>query len=196
MADIETVFSRFPIVPLVGDADMPEEVMATVKGRPGWDKFVPNNMRTLAHAPELAVATRQFLNAAWDIGTLGRELKILIRMHVSNLNACVYCSSHQLGLIRKMGVADAKLNALKDIESSPALDEREKTALVFAEALIRDSANISDELARRVQQHFSHAEAVEIAIVVSAMGVLNLINDGLRVPLEEESKDNARLLAG
>ena len=55
-----------------------------------------NNVRAMANSPKLGATMRQFLDDVWDHGDLPKSLKALIRQRVSNINACLYCSAHQL----------------------------------------------------------------------------------------------------
>ena len=49
-----------------------------------------------------------------------------------------------------------------------------------------DAGDIPDEVAVEFAEQFTPQERVEIVIVAGAMGMLNKINDSLRVPLEPE----------
>ena len=54
----------------------------------------------------------------------------------------------------------------------------------FAQAMTIDAGDIPAEVAAEFVELFTPQERVEIVIVASAMGMLNKINDSLRVPLE------------
>ena len=56
----------------------------------------------------------------------------------------------------------------------------------FAQAMTIDAGDIPDEVAAEFVEQFTPQERVEIVIVASAMGMLNKINNSLRVPLESE----------
>ncbi len=71
---------------------------------------------------------------------------------------------HAVGV--KAGVAGDKLAALESWATSERFTERERVALGFAEAIVRDDAEVSDECYARVTEHFSEAEIVEIVFIV------------------------------
>ena len=77
----------------------------------------------------------------------------------------------------------SKLAAVGHPESE-ALNPRERAAIRFAQAMTIDAGDIPDEIAAEFAIHFTPQERVEIVIVASAMGMLNKINDSLRVPPE------------
>lgn len=180
-----------PLVPLVGDDDFDPAygaLMREIKARTGR---IANSARATAHAPEIGVATRKYLNETWSLGDLPTPFRALIRYKVSTANTCFYCSTHQIGYLQKFGIAREKMENIHEYETHPAFDERERAALAFVDAMTRDASNIPDVVARRFADTFTPKECVEIAIVAAAMGMLNKINDAFRVPIETEAVDIA-----
>ena len=156
---------------------------------------VSNSARAMANSDDLAVAARSFLSDIWTGGSLGLELAYLVRLIVSSLNSCVYCSTHQIKALVKMGIDEEKIQNIHDFRAHPAFSARERLALEYGAALTQDSANISDKIAAGLVAEFSPEERVELTIIASGMGMLNRINDGLRVPIEDASKDTAEAVA-
>ena len=144
-----------------------------------------NNVRAMANSPELGATMRQFLDDVWDHGDLPKPLKALIRHKVSNINACLYCSAHQVKVMMSQGVSQEKIDNMHDYRSHPAFDEKERAILAYAEALTIDAGAIQPDVIDAFVAHTTNQKRVEVTIVASAMGLLNRLNDGLRVPLEE-----------
>lgn len=71
---------------------------------------------------------------------------------------------HAVGV--KAGIPAEKLAALTSYKESPQFTEREKAALEFSEAITRDDQEVSDECLRRVRQHFSEPEIVELTFII------------------------------
>ncbi len=71
---------------------------------------------------------------------------------------------HAVGV--KAGVAEEKLAALESWATSEWFGERERVALEFAEQIVRDDEEVSDECYARLAEHFSEAEILEIVFVV------------------------------
>jgi len=144
-----------------------------------------NSVHACAHAEELGGAARDFLSSAMTLGSLSREMRLLVRLAVSNANQCRYCTAHQKHQLIGIGVAAPKLAAIGHPESD-APDPRERAAVRFAQAMTIDAGDIADEIAAEFAEQFTPQERFEIVVVASAMGMLNKINDSLRVPLESE----------
>jgi AhpD family alkylhydroperoxidase len=144
-----------------------------------------NSVHACAHAEELGGAARDFLSATVTLGSLSREMRLLIRLAVSNANECRYCSAHQQHRLVGIGVAAPKIAAIGRPDSG-VLNPRERAAVRFAQAMTIDAGDIPDEIAAEFAERFSPQERVEIVIVAGAMGMLNKINDSLRVPLESK----------
>jgi alkylhydroperoxidase family enzyme len=66
----------------------------------------------------------------------------------------------------KAGIPETKLAALPEWETSPEFSERERAALAFATAIVRDDREVSDAIWARVREHFSEPETVELAFAV------------------------------
>jgi len=195
MSKFEDFSARECLVPLVEIDDF-SPTFAKLAER-SIQKYgrVSNSARAMANSDDLAGTARSFLSDIWTGGTLGLELAYLVRLIVSSLNTCVYCSTHQIKALVKMGMTEEKIENIHDFRTHPAFSERERVALEYGAALTQDSANISDEIAARFVAEFTPEERVELTIVASAMGMLNRINDGLRVPIEDASKDTAEAVA-
>lgn len=180
-----------PLVPLLSDEEFGPRMQKAAERAVKRSGRLPNSGRALANAGDLGAATREFFEDVWQLGKLPRELRLLIRYKVSSTNACLYCSTHQVSFLQKLGVAADKIAHIHESDTHEAFDERERVALAFAEAMTIDAANIPQSLATHLVRSFSPDERVEIAIVASAMGLLNKINDSLRIPLEDEVLDIA-----
>ena len=66
----------------------------------------------------------------------------------------------------KAGIPATKLAALPEFETSPEFSERERAALAFATAIVRDDREVTDAVWARVREHFSEPETVELAFAV------------------------------
>lgn len=143
-----------------------------------------NSVLAFAHAEDLGGAARDFFSAAMTLGSLSRELRLLIRLAVSNTNECRYCQAHQRHQLTHLRVAETKLAAVGN--GGEGLEPREQAAVRFAQAMTFDAGNIPDAVADAFVAQFSPQERIEVAIVAATMGMLNKCNDALRVPLEAE----------
>ena len=66
----------------------------------------------------------------------------------------------------KAGIHATKLAALNRFETDPQFSERERAALAFATAIVRDDLEVTDACWTRVREHFSEPETVELMFAV------------------------------
>lgn len=71
---------------------------------------------------------------------------------------------HAVGV--KVGIPEAKLAALGEYRESPWFSAREVAALEYAEQIVRDEQEVTDECFARLREHFSEAEVVELTFIV------------------------------
>jgi alkylhydroperoxidase family enzyme len=95
------------------------------------------------------------------------------------------CTAHQRHQLAGLGVSEAKIGAIWQSDSD-ALTARERAAIHFAQAITLDASGIPELVYADFVREFTPQERVEVAIVATSMGMLNKLNDGLRVPLESE----------
>ena len=67
----------------------------------------------------------------------------------------------------KAGIPATKLAALDAFETDAQFSERERAALAFATAIVRDDLEVTDACWARVREHFSEAETVELVFAVN-----------------------------
>ena len=79
------------------------------------------------------------------------------------------------------------------LESTPleephahGLTERERLALAYTHAAVRDSNNIPDAFFAEIQKAFTDEEIVELTFLIGLTGMLNLFNNALQVRYHNE----------
>jgi alkylhydroperoxidase family enzyme len=82
----------------------------------------------------------------------------------------------------ELGVADEKILALEDYADSPLYDEKEKTALEYADAITLSDRDIDDELFARVKGFFDDDALVELTALIAWENSSSKFNRALRVP--------------
>ncbi len=94
--------------------------------------------------------------------------------------------AHTAGAALRLGVDEAKFDAIWEFRTSPLYTEGERVALDFAIAAASQPNDVTDELMDRMKQHWTEGQIVEIAATVSLFGFMNRWNDSMATPLEEE----------
>ncbi len=94
--------------------------------------------------------------------------------------------AHTAGAALRLGIDEAKFDAIWDFRTSPLYTPAERVALDFAIAAASQPNDVTDELMDRMKQHWTEGQIVEIAATVSLFGFMNRWNDSMATPLEEE----------
>lgn len=144
-----------------------------------------NSLHAFAHSEELGGATRDYFEAVARLTVLPNDLRLLIRLATATANQCRYCTAHQRHQLHGLGVSDEKMTAIWQPESD-VLSPRERAAVRFAQAITLDAGAIPDAVYADFIREFTPQERIEAAIVATSMGMLNKLNDALRIPLESE----------
>jgi alkylhydroperoxidase family enzyme len=66
----------------------------------------------------------------------------------------------------KQGIPVEKLDALARYATSDRFTARERVALAYAEAIVREDREVTDACVARLRAHFSEAEVVELKFIV------------------------------
>jgi uncharacterized peroxidase-related enzyme len=164
----------------------PEEVGPEVGAM--YDRFqrqrgnIPNMFRTLAYRPEIALTAAAHMDAIFNTGTVDQRLKEMLAVRVSQINDCVYCRTSHTALAKKLGVTEALLDAMHNIdEHADEFTPAERAALSLAERMTTDARGVDEEVWAALREHYDEGEIVELAAVIGLFNYFNRFNDALRV---------------
>jgi len=136
---------------------------------------------------------RVFVPLALLYGALDRRsspieptLRSLVIVRVSQINWCAFCVDINSANVLKRGVEQAKLSELATFESSTRFTEREKAAVLWAEAVTTNRAQKSGDVYERVKAQFSTGEIVELTLICAMFNMINRINDSLDIDIEDQ----------
>ncbi len=105
--------------------------------------------------------------------------------------------AHTAGAALRLGIDEAKFDAIWAYPTSPLYSEAERVALDFAIAAAAQPNDVTDALMAKMKLHWSEGQIVEIAATVAMFGFMNRWNDSMATPLEEEPIEvGAKHLAG
>lgn len=122
---------------------------------------------------------------------LTRELALLIRHHVAQINMCSFCMDIGIALAIKYNQQTEKFYHLEEFMTSSLYSEAEKTALLFAQELTTEK-KISDTTFANAKKYFSERELVEIAWIVSTEHYYNLMNLAFNIHSDNLCQVNKR----
>jgi alkylhydroperoxidase family enzyme len=178
------------IKPEEADADT-REVYDGV--RKHWGR-ISNFSQVLAHQPA-ALAGWMLPNAAIRLDNVKSDpdyvkIQQLVIIKTSALNQSAYCMSHNVPLGRKVGLTEAQIKAAQgsDYMRSPDLDERQKAAIRWAEAVTLLTARDDENAFAAMRQHFSEKQIVELTVFCGMWNYSNRLCEALHIDLERPDK--------
>jgi uncharacterized peroxidase-related enzyme len=158
--------------------------------------FVPNSLYTMAHRPSILRAFSELITQIWRSGTVPVGLKPLVAIVSSASAGCRYCQAHEAVDARMRGVADEKIAAVWEFETSPLFTEGERAALRFAQVASVVPNAVEPRHLDDLRRHWDEGEIVEILAVISLFGFLNRWNDSMATDLEDTPLRAGRELLG
>ena len=121
-----------------------------------------------------------------------RYLEIAIVV-VSRLNECHYCVAHHKPFLAVEGISPAAIDRLLDTDN-PELDEVDRLVVEYAKVAWEFPNRMPDALFRRLRQHLSEAQVVELTLRITLCGFFNRFNDALQIEEEAEAQDKLAAL--
>lgn len=111
------------------------------------------------------------------------KLLHLIELRVSQLNGCAFCIDMHSKDLRAAGETEQRLYLLDAWRESPFYTERERAALLWAEAVtFVTNGRVSDEVYNEVRKQFSEEELVDLTFAVTTINTWNRLNIAFRTP--------------
>ncbi len=158
-----------------------------------WGR-ISNFSKVLAHQPAalagwmLPNESIRLKNVKSDPGYV--KIQQLVIIKTSALNRSAYCMSHNVPLGRKIGLSAEQIEAAQGggYMNSPHLDERQKTAVRWAEAVTNMTARDDDELFAAMKKHFTEKQIVELTVFCGMWNYSNRLCEALHVDLEHPDK--------
>jgi alkylhydroperoxidase family enzyme len=152
---------------------------------------VSNFSQTVALAPSALKAwmianrgVRMKYLKAGDYDFLKIEQMVIIK--TSSLNASEYCLGHNVDLGLEAGLTEEEIDAVQsdDFRSSPLLNDAQKTAIAWAQAVTQFTARDDDELFAAMKSHFTDQQIVELTVLTGMWNWSNRLTEALHVVLE------------
>jgi AhpD family alkylhydroperoxidase len=164
---------RAAFEPVRGRPDLEESSALVAQGR------LPVEMiRAMSLRPEILAAFGQLGSCVYPGGLLERPIKEFVIIEASRANQCQFCRDSHVALARMLGVGE---DPLRMLEEPADLSSRERLAVEYTRAMMRDSNRVPDELFARLKAGFTDPEIVELTFLVGFINMLNLFNNALQV---------------
>ena len=126
----------------------------------------PESQAVRAHVPAVFWAFANAWRDTFRNGVMDHGIKELCRVYVSRSVKCDYCGNQRSEKGRNAGMLEEDYRDLLDFDKSMLYDQRQKTALAYAEAITWD-LETDDALWSRLKEHFSEPEIVELGFFIA-----------------------------
>lgn len=159
--------------------------------------FECNDWLTLARVPPIMRAALELCNAVLENSAgCGEQLRWLICYACSRAYGCQYCVAHSSFTGLRFGVPEAKLQAIREFETSTLYSDAERAALRVAIGAGKCPSDVSDKDFEELRKHFDETQIVQIVSLASMMGFFNRWNDVMATELERAPREiGERVLA-
>ncbi len=178
-------------LPLIQDEDVTDEatlnLFSGARELLAWTSYFA---RTAAYAPHMArwwIPMIAAIQRGGEGANLDPRIKELAVLKTSTLNECAFCTGHNVNLGKLAGLSPAEIQAVsgEDWASCPTFDERDRAAILWADRVTRNVADVDVEARRVVESQFSPVEVVELTLVSCLFAMLNRFNDSLWLDLDD-----------
>ncbi len=119
-----------------------------------------------AHVPAVLRTFNQSWQAVFREGVLDHNIKELARVFVAKSLDCGYCAGQRSHLAIQGGLSEREFDDVIEFRESTVLSEREKAALLLAEAIAWDPSMADDEVWAKLHEHFTEPEIVELGYFI------------------------------
>lgn len=124
-------------------------------------------------APE-AVSALAGLNQYLDRTAIDERLRRLLEVRTSQINGCSYCVHIHRRQALALGETEERLQALEGWRTSGFFDERERSALAWAEDVtLLPQTHAPDDTYQALREHFDDRQLVDLTMVIISMNAWN-----------------------
>lgn len=182
-------------IQLVSSEDAPNELAeiyrradsAMVNGNLPGPTLFGNQVRALAHNPELLKALLQVYETFAETQSVDRKLIELGILIVSKVNACDYCLQHHTPLAHESGLTDVQLTSITNGEWNTHRDvwtDEEWCVIQYAEQMTQEPYKIGKGLLQALHHHFDDRQIVDMTMRFALCSAWNKFNDALGLNTE------------
>ena len=146
-----------------------------------------NQVRALAHHPQLLQALIGVYEAFAATPTVERSLTELGILVVSRVNACEYCLRHHTPLAHAAGLRAEQLQCIERGDWQERRElwcEREWLIIAYAERMTRAPHKIEDAFFEGLRRYFDDRQIVELSMRFALCSAWNKFNDALGLDTE------------
>ena len=170
----------------IGPEELPGDLAAIYREFAGSYGPFANQVAVFAHVPAALRHLMPMLMELRAAKTLPKRYLELAIVTVSKLNECDYCVAHHKPFLVPEGISPEGVDRVLDYADHPEFDAVDKLVVEYAIAAWENSHRVPEALFRRLRQHFSEAQIVELTLRITLCGFFNRFNDALGIEEEAE----------
>lgn len=138
--------------------------------------------QVLLNSPPIAHGWEQMLSAVRNRNSLPADIRELVILRVAVLNGAPYEFEAHVPHARTAGVAQATIDALREVPLGPAapLSPAQRVAIRLADAMTRD-IGVPDPLYDEVRAHFGTQAQLDLVATVAAYNMVSRLLVALRI---------------
>jgi alkylhydroperoxidase family enzyme len=191
----KVLFEGEPFIPYMREADFAPQLKPVVEPYKKRMGFLPNALKLYAYRPEIAETLWKLnSNIMRDPSSkLDQFLKRRLAAVACAVNGCAYCTAHSCSMLKKpreagyegWGMSEGELQEMITGDLEPK-DEFERACFDYVRAASEDPTSVPDEILRRLKQHLTPPQIIELACVVGFWKFYNTVHDSLHIPVESQ----------
>ncbi len=158
-----------------------ERALRRLAGRPAHPDRMVEPLRVYAHRPGVLRGYAKLEQATAASRLLDRRHQALAELKAATMTACAYCIDLGPEVARRWGMTDEELLALAQYQTSPLFGEVDKLVLSYVEGMSRTPVDVSADLVRRLCEHFTDAQIVELTHLVALENLRGRFNLALGI---------------
>jgi AhpD family alkylhydroperoxidase len=168
-----------PRVPLVEPGTRPElaEIEARILAERGRVSLL---YQVLLNSAPIASGWERLLTAVRNQSSVPGDLRELIILRVAVLNRAAFEFEAHAPIALREGVAEAKIEALREPMNGALFDERERPVLQLTDAMTRE-VEVPEALMAQLGEAFDARGLVELVATVAAYNMVSRLLVALRV---------------
>jgi len=178
--------------------DLIDSSQAPLLARPYYQDSDPGPIvAALAHVPEILDSAMPFLAAMYGPSALPKRLKEIVIVRTSAHLECRYCiESHSVAAL-DAGLTRSEIMLLRNLcnpaQGLPGGDETaEPMLMAWIDAVAGATGSVPKDIASGLRECFSHAEIVELTLLIGVTMMLNRFCTALGLASSNETLERLR----
>jgi uncharacterized peroxidase-related enzyme len=170
----------------IPSTELPPDLAAIYESFAGAYGPFRNQVAVFAHVPAALRHLMAMLMELRAANTLPKRYLELAIVTVSKLNECHYCVAHHKPFLTIEGISPEGADRVLDYRDHPEFDAVDRLVVEYAIAAWEQSNRIPESLFKRLREHFTEAQIVELTLRITLCGFFNRFNDALVIEEEAE----------